>query len=100
MKSGYKIQWTDHALSELNHTTTYLQENWKDKELKNFFRELDHTIELISRNPELFQVSKKKSGVRRAIVAKFNNLYYRIEENQVVLLSLFSNRQDPKKNKF
>ena len=27
MKSGYKILWTDHALSELENTVTYLEEN-------------------------------------------------------------------------
>ena len=77
MKSGYKIRWTDHALSELEDTIEYLEKNWTDRELKNFSQELDHTIELISKNPELFQTSRQKETVRRAVVAKFNNLYYR-----------------------
>ncbi|TDN87665.1 hypothetical protein DET49_111113 [Salegentibacter sp. 24] len=73
MRNGYKILWTDHALSELKNTIQYLEENWSERELENFSQELDHTIELISKNPELFQVSKKKN-VRRAVVAKFNSL--------------------------
>ncbi len=95
MKSGYKILWTDHALSELKDITEYLEENWTKRELKNFYRELDHTIELISKNPALFQVSKKKKNVRRAVVAKFNNLYYQKNNDTVEILSFFSNRQDP-----
>ncbi len=93
MKSGYKILWTDHALSELKDTIEYLEENWTDRELKNFSRELDHTIELISKNPALFQVSKK--NVRRVVVAKFNNLYYQENNDTIEILSFFSNRQDP-----
>jgi len=31
MKSGYKIEWTDHALSELKQTYQYLEENWTSK---------------------------------------------------------------------
>ena len=99
MKSGYKILWTDHALSELKNTIEYLEENWTERELKNFSQELDHIIELISKNPELFQISKKKKNVRRAVVARFNNLYYRLNENSIEILSFFSNRQDPDKIK-
>jgi plasmid stabilization system protein ParE len=100
MKNGYNIVWTDHAISELNDTIEHLVENWTERELINFSKELDHTIELISKNPELFQVSKKKKGVRRAIVLKYNNIYYRVENESVEILSLFSNRQDPKKAEY
>jgi plasmid stabilization system protein ParE len=99
MKSGYKILWTDHALSELKDTLEYLEENWTERELSNFSKELDHTLELISKNPELFQVSKTKKGVKRAVVARYNNLYYRTKNGSVEILSLFSNRQDPDKIK-
>ncbi len=99
MKSGYKVLWTDHAISELKDTIEYLGKNWTERELSNFSEELDHTVELISKNPELFQVSKKKKGVRRAVVARYNNLYYRTKNDTVEILSLFSNRQDPDKIK-
>lgn len=99
MKGGYEIFWTANAISELNDTLEYLEEKWTESELSNFSKKLDHTIELISKNPELFQVSKKKMDVRRAVVAKYNSLYYRTKNNTVEILSLFSNRQDPDKIK-
>lgn len=99
MKSGYKIKWTSHALIELADTIDYLQKNWTDRELKKFSQELEHTLQLISRNPELFPTSKSKIDIRKVVVAKFNSLYYRINQNSIEVLSLFSNRQDPDKNK-
>ncbi|EIJ39012.1 hypothetical protein JoomaDRAFT_2014 [Galbibacter orientalis DSM 19592] len=54
MKSGYKILWTDHAISELKETIEYLETNWTEKELRKFTAKLDHTIELISKMPEIF----------------------------------------------
>lgn len=99
MKSGYKILWTNHALSELENTIEYLEEYWTERELKNFSKELDHTIELISKNPKLFLVSNKKKKVRRVVVAKYNNLYYRFGKESVEILSFFSNRQNPDKIK-
>ena len=85
MQSGYKILWTDHALSELNKTIEYLEENWTDKELGNLSLELEHTVELISKTPEIF--------------AKYNSLYYRINNDSIEIISFFSNRQDPDKIK-
>lgn len=99
MKSGYNIRWTDHALFELEDTIDYLEENWTERELKNFSQELDRTIELISKNPDLFQPTEKSINVRRAVVAKFNNLYYRQKNETIEILSLFSNRQDPNKKR-
>ncbi|MCP9199680.1 type II toxin-antitoxin system RelE/ParE family toxin [Gramella sp. GC03-9] len=99
MKSGYKIYWTAHALSELENTLNYLKENWTERELKKFSRELDHSIELLSRNPRIFPLSSQKNNIRRVVILKFNTLYYRIKNDSVEILSFFSNRQDPGKLK-
>ncbi|MDW5289935.1 hypothetical protein [Formosa sp. PL04] len=61
MRSGYKILWTDHAISELKYTIDYLEVNWTEKELKKLAAKLDHTtIEIISKNPEIFPSSFEK----------------------------------------
>jgi plasmid stabilization system protein ParE len=99
MKSGYKIFWTDHAISELKDTLEYLEKNWTERELRNFLAKLDHTIELISKNPEIFPDSTEKKGIRKAVVELHNNLYYREIENSIEIISLFSNRKNPDKKK-
>lgn len=93
MKSGYKILWTDHAISELNETIEYLETNWTEKKLRKFAAKLDHTIELISKMPEIFPESTEKKSIRKAVVEKHNNLYYRMNKNSIEIVSLFSNRQ-------
>jgi len=97
MKSGFKIFWTDHALSELEETIEYLENKWTERELKIFSAKLDHTIELISKSPEIFPTSNEKNGVRKAVVEKYNTLYYRINNKNVEIISLFSNRKNPNK---
>ena len=99
MKSGYEILWTDNAFRELEKTITYLEENWTEKEFKNLASKLDHTLNLISLNPFLFQVSDSKKEVRRAIVLTLNTLYYQIKDDKIEIISFFSNRQNPKKRK-
>ncbi|CAA0255696.1 conserved hypothetical protein [Tenacibaculum maritimum] len=99
MKSGYKILWTDHAISELKETIEYIETNWTERELRKFAAKLDHTIELISKMPEIFPESIEKKNIRKAIVEKHNNLYYRINKNTVEIVSLFSSRKNPDKKK-
>lgn len=99
MKNGYKIFQTDFALKELENTVDYLEENWTDKELKNLAESIEETLILISQNPTLFQVSNVKKNIRRAVILSLNTLYYRIVNDQIEIISFFSNRQNPKKRK-
>lgn len=99
MKNGYKILWTDNALKELEKTITYLEEHWTENELRNLANKLEEIVSLISQNPNLFQVSDVKKDIRRAVVLTYNTLYYRVANNQVEIISFFSNRQSPKKRK-
>lgn len=99
MKSGYKIRWTNHAVSELKETIDYLENNWTEKELRNFSAKLDHIIELISKTPEIFPDSNEIKGIRKAVIEKHNNLYYRINSDSIEIVSLFSNRKNPDKKK-
>ncbi|NOS94366.1 MAG: type II toxin-antitoxin system RelE/ParE family toxin [Cyclobacteriaceae bacterium] len=64
MKSGYKLLWSDRALSDLQNIINYLTENWSEKEIQNFARRLDKRLDLISINPALFPKTSKKKNVR------------------------------------
>jgi plasmid stabilization system protein ParE len=99
MKNGYKILWTNHALKELEDTISYLEEKWTDKELQNLAIKMEETLLLISHNPNLFQVSEVKKDIRRVVILTYNTLYYRVKNNQIEIISFFSNRQNPKKRK-
>ena len=99
MKSDYKIAWTDHALEELGQTFQYLQLNFSEKEISRLANKIESVLRDISKYPKLYPESSQQKGVRRAVVAKFNTLYYRINvnKNQIEILSFFSNREDPQK---
>ncbi len=99
MKNGYRIRWTDNALKELAETIAFLETNWTEKELRKLSNALDKTLNLISQNPYLFQSSDFKKDIRRAVILSLNSLYYRIKDQDVEILSFFSNRQKPTKRK-
>lgn len=98
MKSGYEILWAPHALNELQNTIEYLENNFSKKEIRKLAEKIELTMELISQNPDLFPKSKKKD-IYKAIILKYNTVYYRKSLSTIEILSFFSNRQSPKKNK-
>ncbi|WP_320284996.1 type II toxin-antitoxin system RelE/ParE family toxin [Elizabethkingia sp. HX QKY] len=98
MKNGYKVFWTQNALDELSGTIEYLKNNFTEKELKKLAQKLEDTIEVISKNPTIYPKSDSKQ-IFKAVILKFNTLYYRIKDNNIEILSFFSNRQSPGKRK-
>lgn len=99
MKNGYKLFWTPRADRELDEAISYLEENWTDKEIQNLALKLDDVLQIITNNPYVFQVSDLRHDVRRAVVAKYNSLYYRINNDSIEILSFYNNWKNPKKRK-
>src|SRR5690554_3876976 len=82
MKNGYKIQWTNNALNELSQTIEYLKENFTEKEIRNLALKVENTTKLIAQNPDIFPKSDLKK-IYKAVILKYNTLYYRINGNNV-----------------
>jgi plasmid stabilization system protein ParE len=98
MENGYNIFWTPNALSELEDTIEYLQKNFTDREIRKLVDKIEHLTETISHNPHLFPKSEDKN-IHKAVILKFNTIYYRVRNENVEILSFFSNRQSPVKRK-
>ena len=98
MESGYRVIWTDHALIELEETFKYLESNFGERELKKLATELNKFLSLIVQNPSLFPKSDI-AGIHRAVLLKFNTIYYRQKGEFIQIVSFFSNRQNPSKAK-
>ena len=99
MKSGYKLFWTELADKELEEAIIYLEENWTEREIKNLFIKLDTTLKILTSNPFIFQISDIEEDIRRAVIAKYNSLYYRINSDTIEIISFYNNRKDPNKRK-
>lgn len=98
MEKGFEILWTDLALEELSETVGYLEREFSQKEIDNLGDEIERISSIISQNPNIFPHSDKLK-TRKAVILKYNTLYYRIMNDQVEILSFFSNRQSPDKMK-
>ena len=98
MKSGYKLFWTANAFKELSETFEYLETNFSVKELNQLANKIENISELISKNPNIFPISKQVN-VHRVVILKYNTMYYSVKNENIIILSFFSNRQSPHKRK-
>lgn len=97
-----EIIWSAKAKSTFFSIIDYLNENWTSKEMKQFYDRTMITLNAISKNPDIFPVSSKSKGIRKATVDKNNLFYYKTDtyEHRIYLLTFFDSRQDPKKLRF
>lgn len=97
MESIYKIIWSDEALKNLKLIINYLDNNWTERELKQFAQRLDKRLALIELNPYLFPIINHSIKIRKSILSKQTSIFYQIVETNVRLITLFDNRQNPKR---
>lgn len=94
-----KIIWTPTARITYFKVLDYLVENWTKNEVASFVTEVESLLNQISNHPEMFQASRKKKNVRKALITKHNTLYYRIKSGnkELELITFGDNRQNPNK---
>jgi plasmid stabilization system protein ParE len=97
MQNGLKIKWTEESVDNLNAIIGYLQRHWTNKELTDFFSKLEKQLVIISLFPEAFPLFEEMQ-LRRCVLTKQTSINYIIEEQHVVILSLFDNRKELRSN--
>lgn len=94
----YKIVVTDTYSLEYKKILNYLINVLKEKSAaKNLNDEIDHIVELISTNPNLFGLSLhkelKKRKYHKVTVANYLILY-KVQDNKIFLSHIFHQTQD------
>ena len=98
---AYKIRWTPEAEKTFDAIILYLDEKWTEREIVNFVIKTNDLINLIATYPRMFKYSSK-TEIRVGFVTNHISLFYKIEQNDqfIILLSFWDNRQDPTKRKY
>ena len=92
-----EIRWTTRADIKLNHIIKYLETEWGESVVKVFMRKLYDFLEILSEFPEIGSMQYPQKDIRGFLLTKQISIFYKIEEDQIILLDLFDNRSDPKK---
>ena len=92
-----KVHWSKRAANDYARISKYLEENWTKKEVISFSDKIELDLKMLLSRPEIGRSIKK--DVRRLVTSKHNSIYYKIANDGIYLITIFDNRQNPKKLK-
>lgn len=92
-----KIVWTKRAISEYDKIIKYLEENWTEKEIKNFVQQTDNFLNLLKIYPEILQMTNRRTNVFRGPINKLTILTYRLKPKKetIEIINFRSARKKP-----
>lgn len=93
------LVWTKRAIHGYDKIVRYLEDNWTDKEVRNFIHESEEFFALLSEYPELLQKTSRYKNVYRGPMNKLTVITYRVKprKKQIELINIRGARQKPSK---
>jgi len=95
-----EIKWTKTAAKNFDKVIDYLENNWSEKIVSNFVTRTFDLLDLLAELPEIGELQDKKRQIRGMLITKHNKLFYRIDNDTLIVLRIFDTRQNPKKLRF
>lgn len=91
-----EIVWSIRAEKGFDKILNYLEENWTEREIRNFVEESQEFFDLLKKNPKMLQVSKK-ADLYRGPMNKLTMVTYKVKprNGQILLVNIRSTRQKP-----
>ena len=91
------IIWTKRALSEYDLLVEYLFVEWGEKITLKISQSIDKYLIRIENSPNQFPIINRDKMIRKCVISKQTSLFFMVLENSIIIISLFDNRQNPKK---
>lgn len=89
-----EIIWSERAEKGFDKIIEYLEENWTEREIRNFIEESNEFFLLLKKNPKMLQPSNK-TNLYRGPMNRLTMVTYKIKprKKQIVLVNVRSTRQ-------
>lgn len=94
---GRKIKLSKRTEYKLENLIEYLENEWSTKTKNSFIKKLDKVLDQIKINPNCYPQSQIQNGIHKCVITKQTTIYYRFDDKAIYVITIFDNRQDPKK---
>ncbi len=89
------VIWTRKADTSFNGIVNYLLDIWNIEIASSFVDNIDNTINLIIKNPEMFKVSEYDNISREAFITKHTTMFYRVLDTTIEIEYFWGNFDNP-----
>jgi plasmid stabilization system protein ParE len=90
-KQYLTVFWTDRSISDSLAIKRYLQKEFSQKEIDNFYKLLG-AFEKIVLFPQLYPQSIKNKKAHRAVLSKQLSVFYNLSKDQINIIAVLDNR--------
>ena len=96
-----KIEVKKRFINSMEKVHEYLEKEWNTAVADEFNRIADEKIKLISRQPDIGNVTAI-ANVRCVLAGRGyqNRIYYRVIKDRLIIINMIDTRKNPKKNPF
>ena len=95
-----EILWTKQADRKFDKIIEYLLHEWNQKVTASFVKKVYDTLDTLAEFPEIGTIEYREKGIRGFTKAKQINVFYKVNDNKLIILNFFDNRQSPEKKRF
>ncbi len=91
----FSLVVSQRAKVRIAEVSNYIYEQWGQKTHQSFISELERCFKIIEINPKTFRCNIEMQEVRECVITYYNILYYTIQGQEVLILSLEDTRMQP-----
>jgi plasmid stabilization system protein ParE len=91
-----ELIFTERSLKEIKNISEFITVKWSIRVNLKFLNKLKSNFDLLIINPEIFPPIQQKK-LRKCVISKQTTIFYKIEKNQIIIVSVFDSRQNPLK---
>lgn len=94
-----QIIWHKRASRQFANIQDYLLNEFGEIATKEFTKKVLNFLDLLIKYPELGTLENGGKNIRGFVIHRHTSLFYKAIEDKIYLLSVYDNRQSPKKKK-
>lgn len=89
-----EILFTDEASDMLVAVSTFIENKWGENTSKKLLDSAYQTFETVAQQPYIFKSSSLDENIRIGLINKNCSFYYQINDDSIIILFLWDNRQE------
>ncbi len=91
------IAWADEANEDLDEIIEYLESEWSEEQIRNFFTRLEECLLNIQEAPHRQKDSIRKEGTKEYQHSSQTTIFYSFDDKSINILRLWANLKDSNK---
>ena len=94
------IYWSKRADSKFDRIIEFIHNEWGETVTKAFVKKVYDFLDILEEFPEIGALENKERNIRGFVIVSQLTLFYKIQDNKIILLNFFDNRMNPKRKKY